>query len=221
MRPRAFMTIPTSTSSRAITRQAHAAARGRPLFLVAENEPQHVRMVRALEDGGFGLDALWNDDFHHSAVVAVTGRQEAYYSDHRGTPQELVSAAKYGYLFQGQRYAWQKQPRGTPTRGLPPSTFVNFIENHDQVANSGDGSSSTHAHVARPVSRDCGADAADARHADDLSRAGIRRDDAVPLLRGSQRGTGRGGTEGTQRIPCAVSQPRDPGNATAGRDSGR
>ena len=124
----------------AITRQAHAAARGRPLFLVAENEPQHVRMVRALEDGGFGLDALWNDDFHHSAVVAVTGRQEAYYSDHRGTPQELISAAKYGYLFQGQRYAWQKQPRGTPTRGLPPSTFVNFVENHDQVANSGDGS---------------------------------------------------------------------------------
>jgi maltooligosyltrehalose trehalohydrolase len=70
-------------------------------------------------------------------VVALTGRREAYYSDHYGTPQEFISAAKYGYLFQGQRYAWQKQPRGRRTDGLPPEAFVAFIENHDQLANSG------------------------------------------------------------------------------------
>ncbi len=74
-----------------------------------------------------------------SVVVALTGRREAYYSDHRGTPQEFISAAKYGYLFQGQRYAWQKQPRGGRSDGLPPEAFVTFIENHDQVANSGPG----------------------------------------------------------------------------------
>jgi maltooligosyltrehalose trehalohydrolase len=96
-------------------------------------------MVRPLDQGGYGLDALWNDDFHHSAIVALTGRNEAYYSDHRGAPQEFISAAKRGYLFQGQRYAWQKQPRGTRTDGLMPAAFVTFIENHDQVANSGDG----------------------------------------------------------------------------------
>jgi len=123
-----------------ISARAREAARGRPVYLVAENEPQHVRMVRPLDQGGYGLDALWNDDFHHTAVVAITGRREAYYSDHHGTPQELVSAAKHGYLFQGQRYAWQKKPRGTSTRGLSPASFVNFLENHDQVANSGDGS---------------------------------------------------------------------------------
>lgn len=116
-----------------------AAARGRDTLLVSENEPQQVRMVRPQGEGGYGLDALWNDDFHHSAVVALTGRGEAYYSDHRGTPQELISAAKYGYLFQGQRYMWQKQPRGARTLGVPPAAFVNFIENHDQLANSGDG----------------------------------------------------------------------------------
>jgi maltooligosyltrehalose trehalohydrolase len=82
---------------------------------------------------------VWNDDFHHTAVVAVTGRCEAYYSDHRGAPQELISAAKYGYLFQGQRYAWQKQRRGSRTNSLPACSFVTFIENHDQIANSGDG----------------------------------------------------------------------------------
>ena len=123
-----------------IGRRAREAARGRPIILIAENEPQETLQVRAIDDGGYGLDALWNDDFHHSAIVAVTGRREAYYSDHRGTPQEFVSAAKYGYLFQGQRYAWQKQNRGTSTRGIAPAAFVNFIENHDQIANSGDGS---------------------------------------------------------------------------------
>jgi maltooligosyltrehalose trehalohydrolase len=73
-------------------------------------------------------------------VAALTGRCEAYYSDHCGSSQEFISAAKYGYLFQGQRYAWQKKRRGTSTRGVPPAAFVNFIENHDQLANSGDGS---------------------------------------------------------------------------------
>jgi maltooligosyltrehalose trehalohydrolase len=124
---------------RAIARKVRETGRGRTTLLISENEPQDVRMVRPLAQGGYGLDALWNDDFHHSAIVAVTGRSEAYYTDHRGTPQELISAAKYGYLFQGQRYAWQKQPRGTRTRGLAPAVFVNCIENHDQVANSGDG----------------------------------------------------------------------------------
>ena len=73
-------------------------------LLVAENEPQTTRLVRPIADGGYGLDALWNDDFHHSAMVALTGRAEAYYSDTRGEPQEFISAAKYGYLFQGQHY---------------------------------------------------------------------------------------------------------------------
>ena len=50
-----------------------------------------------------------------------------------------MSAAKWGYLYQGQRYKWQKKRRGTPTIGLNPAAFVNFLQNHDQVANSGGG----------------------------------------------------------------------------------
>ncbi len=123
----------------AITSRVREAARGRETIVISENERQHAHMVRPLEQGGYGLDALWNDDFHHSAVVALTGHNEAYYSDHHGTPQEFISAAKHGYLFQGQRYAWQKQPRGTRTDGITPAAFVTFIENHDQVANSGEG----------------------------------------------------------------------------------
>lgn len=123
----------------AIARRVRQAARGRSTFLVAENEPQHTKLVRPPAQGGYGLDALWNDDFHHSAMVALTGRQEAYYTDYWGTPQEFISACKWGYLYQGQRYTWQKQRRGTPAFGLKPATFVTFFQNHDQIANSGRG----------------------------------------------------------------------------------
>ncbi len=122
-----------------IAAAARQAAGRRSVLLVAENEPQHVKIVRPVERGGYGLDMLWNDDFHHTAMVALTGRSEAYYTDYRGSPQEFVSAAKYGYLYQGQWYKWQKKRRGTPAFGLPPAAFVAFVQNHDQVANSGRG----------------------------------------------------------------------------------
>lgn len=118
----------------AIIRRVREAANGRSTYIVAENEPQETRLVR-----GFGIDALWNDDFHHTATVALTGRNEAYYTDYLGTAQELVSAVKYGYLYQGQRYSWQKKRRGAPGLDLPPPVFVSFIQNHDQIANSGRG----------------------------------------------------------------------------------
>jgi maltooligosyltrehalose trehalohydrolase len=122
-----------------IGRAAREAAAGRPIVIVAENEPQNTVLVKPLDQGGYGLDALWNDDYHHSAMVALTGRSEAYYSDTRGVPQEFISAAKYGYLFQGQLYSWQRKPRGTPGWELPPAAFVTFLQNHDQVANSAHG----------------------------------------------------------------------------------
>jgi maltooligosyltrehalose trehalohydrolase len=115
------------------------AAGERATLIVGENEPQDVRLVQAPNDGGYGADALWNDDWHHTAMVSLTGRHEAYYTDYRGTPQEFVSAAKYGFLFQGQYYTWQKQPRGTATYGLDAERFVHFLQNHDQVANSAAG----------------------------------------------------------------------------------
>jgi maltooligosyltrehalose trehalohydrolase len=122
-----------------ITRRVREASPGRHTLVIAENEPQDVKLVRPLDHGGYGMDALWNDDFHHAATVALTGRSEAYYTDYVGSPQELVSAVKWGYLYQGQRYSWQKQRRGTPAFGLPPAAFVNYFQNHDQVANSGFG----------------------------------------------------------------------------------
>lgn len=122
-----------------MARTLREAAGGRATLTVAENEPQVARLVRPPEKGGIGLDMLWNDDFHHSAMVVLSGRREAYYSDHGGSPQEFISAVKYGYLFQGQLYAWQGKGRGTPALDLVPENFVNFTQNHDQVGNSGNG----------------------------------------------------------------------------------
>jgi maltooligosyltrehalose trehalohydrolase len=122
-----------------VARRVREAGGARSMYLVAENEPQETKLVRPPEQGGYGIDALWNDDWHHTVIVALTGRSEAYYTDYCGSPQELISAAKYGYLYQGQRYNWQEQRRGTPSFGLPPWAFVNYIQNHDQVANSARG----------------------------------------------------------------------------------
>ncbi len=121
---------------RAITREARLRAMPREVIVIAENEPQNTKLVRSPEKGGYGLDALWNDDFHHSAMVALTGHNQAYYSDYRGAPQEFISSVKYGFLFQGQRYKWQRKRRGTASLDLPPAASITMLQNHDQVANS-------------------------------------------------------------------------------------
>lgn len=118
-----------------IARAARSAGGTRPIFLTAENEPQTIRHVASPARDGFGLDAMWNDDFHHSARVAFTGAIDGYLHDYRGTPQELLSAMKRGFLYQGQMYPWQRNPRGTPSLHVGPQRFVHFLTNHDQEAN--------------------------------------------------------------------------------------
>ena len=152
----------------AIGRAAREAAGSRSVILIAENDLQEAKMVRqrasesrlqaavgkaevlppsrvnaelqtSRSEVGDGLDGMWNDDFHHSAIVALTGQNFGYFSDYSGKPQEFISAAKYGFLYQGQARSWRKVLRGTPTFGIPAEAFVCFIENHDQIANTGSG----------------------------------------------------------------------------------
>jgi maltooligosyltrehalose trehalohydrolase len=122
-----------------IGEEARRRAGSRNITLIVENEPQDTRLLRPIKAGGYGLDAAWNADFHHSAMVALTSRNDAYYTDYKAHPQEFISALKWGFLYQGQRYTWQKQRRGTPALDLVPEQFVLFIQNHDQIANSASG----------------------------------------------------------------------------------
>jgi maltooligosyltrehalose trehalohydrolase len=116
--------------------RARAAAGKRSILIVAENESQLTSKLRPPREGGWGLDALWNDDVHHSAIVALTGRKHSYYSDYLGSAGEMVATARHGFLYQGQYYPWQDKRRGEPSLGVPPQHFVSFLENHDQVANT-------------------------------------------------------------------------------------
>lgn len=116
-----------------------AAAPGRRVLVVGESEPQQARLLRPESAGGCGFDMIWSDDFHHSAMVAATGYREAYYGDYLGNAQEMVSVLKRGWLYQGQWNLRQSKRRGTPTFDLPPSAFIVYLQNHDQLANSARG----------------------------------------------------------------------------------
>lgn len=122
-----------------ITKVARAAAGKKKVVLIGENEKQDTFLLRPYKEKGFAFDALWNDDVHHSAIVRLTGKREAYYIDYLGSPQEFISAAKYGFLYQGQYYDWYKDNRGVPHLDLPHASMIAFLESHDQVANSGFG----------------------------------------------------------------------------------
>ena len=122
-----------------ITRAARAAAGDRAIYVVVENQPQEHLMIDPPEQGGHGVDSMVSDDFQHAVRVAVTGHNDFYYRDYLGTPQELVSALKYGFLYQGQRSDMRDKAYGTYNLDTPPEHFVHFLENHDQVANSARG----------------------------------------------------------------------------------
>lgn len=122
-----------------ITRSVRAAAAPRQVYIVVENQPQEHLMIDPPEAGGYGVDAMYSDDFQHAMRVAITGHNDFYYRDYLGTPQELVSALKYGFLYQGQRSDMRDKAYGTYNLDTPPRHFIHFLENHDQVANSARG----------------------------------------------------------------------------------
>jgi maltooligosyltrehalose trehalohydrolase len=123
----------------ALTERARAVARPRRIIFIAENEPQCSEHLLPVTAGGLGMDAMWNDDFHHSARVALTGSRDGYFNDYTGRAQELLSCVRRGFLYQGQWYGWQKQARGSPLRDREAAACVIFLQNHDQVGNTATG----------------------------------------------------------------------------------
>jgi len=123
----------------AIADRVREAARGRATYLMAEDEMQDTNLIRDRARGGCALDALWNNDLHHAARVTLTGKSEGYFADYRGSPQEFISAAKWGFLYQGQFDRWHKRRRGRPAFDIPRTRFVGFLESHNQIAITGRG----------------------------------------------------------------------------------
>ncbi|MFB3853060.1 MAG: malto-oligosyltrehalose trehalohydrolase [Vicinamibacterales bacterium] len=102
---------------------------------VAEDDRNLVTLIRSPEEGGYGLDAVWADDFHHQAHRMVTGEADGYYRDYDGTPADLARTIADGWLFQGQHSEHLGGPRGTPPTGVSPERLVICLQNHDQVGN--------------------------------------------------------------------------------------
>ena len=117
--------------------EARAAAGQRSIVISGED---YLQRTPLLSPAGADLDHLWNDDFHHSCRVALTGNHSGYFSNYRGHAQEILSTLRHGYLFQGQYDAWGKAGRGWPvSAALPRTCFVAFTQNHDQIANTLEG----------------------------------------------------------------------------------
>lgn len=108
--------------------------RGRQFYLMAESDCNDPRHVRSRESGGFGIDAQWCDDFHHSLHTLLTGEQAGYYRDF-GKLQHLEKALREGFVYSWDYSPFRKRRHGSSSREIPPSRFVVFSQNHDQVGN--------------------------------------------------------------------------------------
>ena len=107
---------------------------GRPLHLIAESDLNDSRILRDPEHGGYGIDAQWSDDFHHSVHTLLTGENLGYYSDFEGV-RPLVSTLRDGWYYSGQHSNYRKRRHGNSTCGISPTRFVVCNQNHDQVGN--------------------------------------------------------------------------------------
>jgi maltooligosyltrehalose trehalohydrolase len=119
-----------------LTREARKAAGRRSILVFSEDERNRCFQVLSPDEGGYGTDGVWGDDFHHACRLAATGYGDGYYDDYAGSPQEIISAIRLGHLYQGQWNARQGKFRGHPGRKIAAPHFVHFLQNHDQVANS-------------------------------------------------------------------------------------
>jgi maltooligosyltrehalose trehalohydrolase len=107
---------------------------GRRVYLIAESDLNDTKLIRPRELGGYGLDAQWNDDFHHALHTLLTGEQSGYYKDF-GKIAHLVKAFTDGYVYSGQYSAYRKRRHGNASKLLPAHTFIVCSQNHDQVGN--------------------------------------------------------------------------------------
>ena len=106
----------------------------RRVYLIAESALNDSRLTRSPDLGGYGMDAQWNDDFHHSLHALLTGEQTGYYQDF-GRLQHLVKAFQEGFVYSGEYSPYFRRKRGTSSKNIPAHRFVVFAQNHDQVGN--------------------------------------------------------------------------------------
>lgn len=123
-----------------LARRIREAAIDRHVHLILENENNDSAFLRRDSKGTvLHYTAQWNDDIHHVLHVAATGESFGYYGDYNVRGNELGRALAEGFVFQGEIMPYRGETRGKPSAELPPSAFISFIQNHDQIGNRAQG----------------------------------------------------------------------------------
>ncbi len=128
------------TSARPILRELAERARSlsrlleRRCALIAESDQDDSRLVERPEKGGYGLDAQWLDDFHHCVHALLTNEVTGYYADY-GLVSQLAKTLEQGFVFTWTYSPSRRKHYGSSSRGIPPSRFIVFNQNHDQIGN--------------------------------------------------------------------------------------
>jgi maltooligosyltrehalose trehalohydrolase len=107
----------------------------RRVVLIAETHENDVRYLKPVDEGGFGFDAVYADDFHHTLRRYLAGDSDGYYADYVGSLDEVARCVHRGWLYEGQESARTRRKRGTNAAGQPARGFLYVIQNHDQVGN--------------------------------------------------------------------------------------
>jgi maltooligosyltrehalose trehalohydrolase len=106
----------------------------RQIVVIAESDLNDARVINPPNRGGYGLDAQWNDDFHHCLHTLLTEEHDGYYQDF-GDINQLVKALREGFVYTGQYSSFRKRRHGSPSKHFPYNKFIVFSQNHDQVGN--------------------------------------------------------------------------------------
>jgi maltooligosyltrehalose trehalohydrolase len=115
--------------------RARASVPNRTTLLIAEDDRNLATIVRRQGEGGWGLDAVWADDFHHHIRRHAAGDRDGYYEDYSGTTGDIATTIEQGWFYTGQMSRHRGAPRGTGTAGIPLERMVVCIQNHDQIGN--------------------------------------------------------------------------------------
>jgi maltooligosyltrehalose trehalohydrolase len=107
----------------------------RSVLLMAEDERNLNTIVLPFDEGGWGLDAVWSDDFHHQIRRLSAGDRDGYYQDFSGSIQDLAATLNRGWFYTGQHSEYLGKARGTDSTGVPLNRMVFCLQNHDQVGN--------------------------------------------------------------------------------------
>lgn len=118
-------------------------ALGRHLMVIAENDRNDPRVARAVEASGYGLDAQWNEDFHHALHALLTGESDGYYADF-GRLADLARVLTRGLAYDGRYSRYRRRIHGRPASDLPGRRFIGCLQNHDQIGNRPNGERISH-----------------------------------------------------------------------------